>query len=215
MNYASEIWGAEQLSKPRVIEGNGPAHQVLLHFLRRSFGVRKSTAHPVLLRESGQNHVSVTWLRQGLVFYNRVIKHTEVRIAMCADSKARAGTYELTGWLCKGCRLLVDLACALLHPVPLPPTHTGLVEGVVFLLEAPQLRRLCHAALDIVTNSRPGVAAAGGSTTSAITQLVQDEGTVASQLRACMDDICAVVGAAEEVDEHLDALDLSEDEDAR
>lgn len=76
------------------------------------------------------------------------------------------------------------------------------------LLETPQLRRLRSAALDVVINSRPGVAAAGGGTTSDTCQLLQDQGpdAVAAVLRECVDDIRAVVAC----DSELDALFLDD-----
>lgn len=92
----------------------------------------------------------------------------------------------------------------------------GLAEGVVFLLETLQLRRLTTAALDVILSHRTGVAAAGGSTTSAITQLLQDEGptAVAAVLRECIDDIRAVVaGDADEGWDMMQSSAADEDED--
>ena len=74
LNYGCEVWGVEQLSSAKAVQGDGAAELLHYAFLRQSLGLRKSVARAVILRECNRTCMNSAWLKQALGFYNRVVK---------------------------------------------------------------------------------------------------------------------------------------------
>ena len=83
LDFGAAVWG------PRAVQGaqeggSREAEDMHLQFLRQVFGVKKSVAGVVVLREAGEGPVWAGWIRRAAAFWNRVLKRGEADLVRSA-----------------------------------------------------------------------------------------------------------------------------------
>jgi hypothetical protein len=101
INYGCEIWGPSNMERGKVFMSGMREEVEKMHmgFLRQCLGVRKSTAAAVIMFEMNRMPIALSWLKQLLRFWNKIVTRPEgdiVKIAlkgsMALAAKAGVGT---------------------------------------------------------------------------------------------------------------------------
>lgn len=135
LDFGAAIWGPGAVNA--AAGGREEAEAMYLRFLRQVFGVKKSVAGAVVLREAGEGPIWAGWVRRAAAFWNRVVKRGEadlVRTAMEENWKlARDGVGECWATHLEGAMKQVAEGLGLAQPValttlvslPAPLTNAG------------------------------------------------------------------------------------------
>lgn len=116
VSYGCELWGPYLLASKAVAEGKGGSVEVWHRsVLRQIVGVRTNVPTPILMNELGRKPLSMSWLKQTLHFWNKIVARPDndlVKMAM-AESTCLAATHRVRScWAARLNSALGHLDCA-------------------------------------------------------------------------------------------------------